>query len=57
MIYLEFFTTADIAVFKELFVARLGALAGAPVVAHLCYYTIIALAIFQPMKKIASPFA
>jgi hypothetical protein len=57
MIYLEFFTTADSAVFKELFIARLGALAGAPVVAHLCYYTIIALAIFQPMKKIASPFA
>ena len=52
MVYLEFFTTADNAAFRELFIARVGALAGAPVVAHLCYYTIIALAIFQPMKKV-----
>ena len=55
MIYLEFFTTADNALFRELFLARVGALAGAPVIAHLCYYTIIALAIFQPMKKSVSP--
>ncbi len=54
MIYLEFFTTADNQVFRELFIARVGALAGAPVIAHLCYYTIIALAIFQPMKRVQS---
>lgn len=54
MIYLEFFTTADNAVFRELFAARVSALAGAPVIAHLCYYTIIGLAVFQPMKKVDS---
>ena len=51
MIYNEFFTTADNQVFRELFVARIGALAGAPIIATLCYYTIIALAVFQPLKK------
>jgi hypothetical protein len=52
MIYSEFFTTADNQVFRELFVARIGALAGTPYIATLCYYTIIALAVFQPLKKI-----
>ncbi len=51
MIYAEFFTTADNSVFRELFIARLGALAGAPVVALFCYYTIIALAVFQPLRR------
>lgn len=51
MIYLEFFTVADNAAFRELFIARLAALAGAPVIAMLCYYTIIALAVFQPLKN------
>jgi len=51
MIYNEFFTTADNRVFRELFLARVGALKGAPLVAMLCYYVIIALAVFQPMKR------
>jgi len=51
MIYLEFFTTAERQIFRELFIARVAALAGAPFIAGLCYYTIIGLAIFQPMKK------
>ena len=51
MIYAEFFTTADNSVFRQLFIARLGALAGAPVVALLCYYTIILLAVFQPLRR------
>ncbi len=51
MIYQEFFTTADNNVFRELFIARVGALAGAPFIATLCYYTIVGLAIFQPLKK------
>jgi len=50
MIYHEFFTTVDNSVFRELFIARVGALAGAPVVAMLCYYTIIILAVFQPLR-------
>jgi hypothetical protein len=51
MVYNEFFTTAENAVFRELFTARMGALAGAPIIALLCYYTIIALAVFQPFRK------
>jgi hypothetical protein len=51
MIYDEFFTTADNLVFREMFVARIGALAGTPIIATLCYYTIIALAVFQPLKQ------
>ncbi len=52
MIYLEFFTTEGLERFQELFLARVGALAGAPTIASLCYFTIIGLAVFQPMKKI-----
>jgi hypothetical protein len=51
MIYTEFFTTADNQVFRELFVARIGALAGTPFISTLCYYTIMALAVFQPLQK------
>jgi len=52
MIYLEFWTTENNQVLRELFLARLGALAGAPLIATLCYYTIIFLVVFQPLKKI-----
>jgi hypothetical protein len=48
MVYSEFFTVTDNAYFRELFLARVGALAGAPLVALLCYYATIALAIFRP---------
>ncbi len=51
MVYNEFFTTADNALFRELFIARVGALAGAPLIALLCYYTAIGLAIFRPFVK------
>ena len=51
MVYMEFFTTAGNDVFRELFHARLGVLAGAPLVALPCYYTIIALAVFRPFTK------
>lgn len=54
MVYLEFFTTADNEMFRTLFRARLLALQGVPFIAVLCYYTVIALAVFQPMKKAAA---
>lgn len=53
--YLEFFTTAGNDVFRELFIARVAALAGAPVIAVLCYYAIIALAVFRPFTRSAEP--
>jgi len=55
MAYLEFFTTAGNDVFRELFRARVSALAGAPVIALLSYYTIIALAVFRPFTRRAAP--
>ena len=52
MIYLEFYTTADIQAFRTLFRARILALQGVPFIALLCYYTIVGLAVFQPFKKL-----
>jgi hypothetical protein len=54
MIYKEFFTAAGNSVFRELFLARAGALSGAPVLATLCYYTIIGLAVFRPFTRTPS---
>jgi hypothetical protein len=51
MIALDFFSNPTIREFRVLFIQRLAALAGVPIIALLCYYTIIALAIWQPMKK------
>lgn len=51
MIYLEFFTTAERDEFRTIFISRVAALAGAPFVAMLSYYTIIGLAVLQPMRK------
>lgn len=52
MILAEFSTGADPVILRELFQARVGALAGAPFVALLCYYTIVVLAVFQPLRVI-----
>jgi hypothetical protein len=51
MIYEEFFTTSDNAVFQALFLKRVTALNGAPVIAMFCYLTIIGLAAFQPFRR------
>ncbi len=51
MIALDFFSSPTLREFRVLFIHRLAALAGVPIIALLCYYTIIALAIWQPMKK------
>jgi hypothetical protein len=51
MAYLEFFTAVDLRALREVFLARIGALAGAPMVGLLCYATIVAVAVFQPLKK------
>jgi hypothetical protein len=36
----------------EIFGERLGGLSGIPVIALLCYYTIIGLVIFKPLRKV-----
>jgi hypothetical protein len=42
----------DLVEYRKLFIHRLAALSGVPMIALLCYYTIIMLAIFQPLKKL-----
>jgi hypothetical protein len=54
MIYLHYFTTAGQYTFRELFIARVAALSGTPLIGTLCYFTIIALAVFQPFRKPAA---
>lgn len=41
----------DLVEFRKLFIHRLGALSGVPMIALLCYYTGIVLAIFKPLRK------
>lgn len=52
MVYLDLVLSSnDLVEFRKLFIHRLAALAGVPIIALFCYYTIIGLAIFQPLKK------
>ena len=41
----------DLVEFRKLFIHRLGALAGVPIIALMCYYTIVVLVIFRPFTK------
>jgi amino acid transporter len=50
-IYAEYFGNAGIPRLRELFIERIAALRGVPVIAALTYYTIVILAIWQPLKK------
>jgi hypothetical protein len=50
MWYLDHIGSNDLVEFRKIFIHRLGALAGVPMIALLSYYTIICLAIFRPMK-------
>jgi hypothetical protein len=50
MWYLDYLGSNDLVEFRKLFIHRLGALAGVPMIALLSYYTIIVLAIFRPMR-------
>jgi|GEM_PF-262652 len=51
MMVMEFVHGGTLTAFREIFIARLSALGGAPLVAVLCYYTIIALAVVQPFRR------
>jgi len=41
----------DLVEFRKLFIHRLAALSGVPMIALLSYYTIIGLAIFRPLRR------
>jgi hypothetical protein len=51
MIIMEFFSGGDLETLREIFLARVGALAGTPFIAMLCYFTIFVLAVFQPFRR------
>lgn len=51
MISMDFFSNPSLTDFRVLFIHRLAALAGVPMIALLSYYTIIGLVVWQPMKK------
>lgn len=48
---LEFSGSNDLVEFRTLFIHRLGALSGVPMIASLCYYTSIGLIIFRPLQR------
>ena len=50
-IRVEFSGLADISQLRELFVRRIAALRGVPVIGLATYYTTVLLAIWQPLKK------
>ena len=41
----------DLVEFRKLFIHRLAALAGVPMIALMSYYTSVALAVFRPMRR------
>jgi hypothetical protein len=51
MWYLDFIGSNDLVEFRKLFIHRLAALAGIPMIALLSYYAIIVLAVFRPMTR------
>jgi hypothetical protein len=51
MIALDFFSNPSLTDLRILFIHRLAALAGVPMIALLSYYTILGLVVWQPMKK------
>ncbi len=51
MWYLEYIGSEDLVEFRKLFIHRLGALSGVPIIALLSYYTAIVIAVIQPFKK------
>jgi hypothetical protein len=52
MVHLVFFATGvELSQLREVFLARVGALAGVPIIALFCYYTIFVLIVFQPFRR------
>ncbi len=51
MWYLDHIGSNDLVEFRKLFIHRLGALAGVPMIALFCYYTIIILLAVRPFQR------
>ena len=50
MMYIDYIGSEDLVEYRKLFIHRLGALNGVPMIGLLCYYTMIGVLIFQPLK-------
>jgi hypothetical protein len=57
MWHLDFIGSVDLVEFRILFIHRLAALSGVPMIALLSYYSIIVIAILRPFTRISSPIA
>jgi hypothetical protein len=51
MWYLDHIGSNDLVEFRKLFIHRLGALAGVPMIALLSYYTIVVLVVLKPLRR------
>ncbi len=51
MMYLDYLGSNDLVEFRKIFIHRLAALSGVPMIALLCYYTMLAVLIFQPLRR------
>ena len=51
MMYLDYRGSEDLVEYRKLFIHRLGALNGVPLIGLMCYYTMIGVLVFQPLKK------
>lgn len=55
MWYLDYLGSNDLVEYRKLFIHRLAALAGVPMIALLSYYTAIILCVFRPMRRRDQP--
>ena len=55
MWHLDFIGSVDLVEFRILFIHRLAALSGVPMIALLSYYSIIVIAILRPFTRISQP--
>ena len=51
MWYLDHVGSNDLVEFRKLFIHRLAALAGVPMIALLCYYSAIVFAVIRPLRR------
>ncbi len=55
MWYLDYIGSNDLVEFRKLFIHRLAALSGVPLIALLCYYSIIVIVLLRPLRHKPSP--
>ena len=55
MWYLDYIGSNDLVEFRKLFIHRLAALSGVPLIALLCYYSIIVIVLLRPLRHKLSP--